>query len=295
MKKIPHEIANTLESDFIGKTAYILQYENLLKNIADSLHQNGIPFIIIKGPTIAYELYDPVEVRPYGDLDLLIRSQNYNRVKSILLRQGFELADPANEAHRRQYWNSVDFYHTKNRNIAVDLHWDTLMTSWGRNFFTDQDIWGNVRQLKFLQIYLPVLDPKILILHLCLHMAFHHQFGKLQTLCDLDLAIKKFETDIDWEQLLQIVSKMNIWKAVMYSMRLAKTLFETKLPKPIELGLKNKTIGEHLFPFSYLVFRSEEISEMAGRIIRFLLIDDLKGKIQSMTSFYRRFKSLRSE
>jgi len=294
LEKVPPEKAQALEADFIGKTAFILQYENSLSKIVDSLYQERISFVIIKGPTIANELYEPTEVRPYGDLDILIKNHNYDKVKRILAQHGFQVADSENETHRRQYWNSVDFYHSENRNIAIDLHWDTLMSSWGRNFFTDQEIWDNTRWLEFSGMRLPVLDPMILILHLCLHLSFHHQFGKLQTLCDLDLAIQKFDTDIDWEQMLQIVSKMKIWKAVIYSMRLSKILLETELPEPIEMELKNKKIVEQLFPFSYLVFRSAEIPEMTGRIIRFLLIDDFNGKLQSLTSFYQRFKFLKS-
>ena len=110
-----------------------------------------------------------------------------------------------------------------------------------------------------------------------------------------DMIKGKFDKDINWEQMLQNASEVKIWKAVIYSMRLTKVLLESVLPQPIETALDNKTIEERMFPFSYLVFRSDEIPEMIGRIIRFLLIDDFKGKIQSMTSFYQRFKSLRSK
>ena len=293
--EIPPEKRNELERDFIGKTAFILQYENLLREISDSFYKEGIPFVILKGPTIALELYEPCEVRPYGDLDLLIKSQDYDKVKDLLSKHEFRVAYPETEAYRRTYWNSVDFYFASNQNIAIDLHWDTLMTSWGRNFFNGQEIWENTRALDCSGMRLPVLNPMILIPHLCLHLAFHHQFGKLQTLCDLDLAIQKFSKDVDWEKMLKISYEMKIWKAIIYSMRLSKILLGTEFPEAIEKILKRKTITERLFPFSYLVFRSEEISEMAGRVIRFILIDDIRGKIQSLAAFYRRFKALRNK
>ncbi len=292
--KIPSEKRNELEKDFIGKAAFTLQYESLLREISTSFYQEGIPFVIIKGPTIALELYKPSDVRPYGDLDLLIKSQDYVKAKELLSKHEFRMAHPETESHRRTYWNSVDFYLASNQKIAIDLHWDTLMTSWGRNFFTDQEIWKHIRYLEFYGTRLPVLNPIVLIPHLCLHLAFHHQFGKLQTLCDLDLAVQKFNSDVDWEKMLEMSYEMKIWRAMIFSLRLSENLLGTEFPSAIKRALKRKTLTEKLFPFSYLVFRSTEIPAMAGRVIRFLLIDDIPGKMKSLVSFYKRHNSLRS-
>lgn len=291
LEKIPPEKAQLLEKDFIEKTAFILHYEHLLRSITRSLYQESIPFVIIKGPTLAYEFYDPIEVRSYGDLDLLINRRDYAKVKKLLSEHGFRVAHPETENHRRRFWNSVDFTYTKNQHIAVDLHWDTLMSSWGRKFLSGQDVWQDIRWLELPEMRLPVLNPAVLIQHLCLHLAFHHQFGKLQTLCDLDLAVRKFQEEIDWEKFLETSREMKIWKAVMYSLRLSEGLLGTELPEAIQRPLGDKTISEKLFPFTYLAFRSTEIPGTVGRIIRFLLIDDFRGKIQSMASFYRRLKA----
>jgi len=287
LNKIPSEYATEIEKDYFGKTAFAMHYENLLKEITDTLYQKGIPFIVIKGPTIAFDLYKPRETRPYQDLDLLIKSRDYSRVKPILLQHKFRVTNPVAEVRRRKYLNSIEFSKTEFQNISIDLHWDTLMVSWGKAFFSEQKVWENIRWLELSGIKIPTLNPMILIPYLCLHLAFHHQFGKLQTLCDLDLAVKKFSKDIDWAELLEQSLTMKMSKTVIYSMKLAESILKTKFPPTVSKVLRKKTIEEKLFPFSYFIFREKPVSEMIGRITRFILIDDFRGKVKALGTFYR--------
>lgn len=291
LNKIPSESAMEIEKDYLGKTAFSMHYENLLKQMTDNLYQEGIPFIVIKGPSIAFELYEPKEARPYQDLDLLIKRRDYSRVKAILLHHKFRVANPAVEVRRRKYLNSIEFSKTGIENIAIDLHWDTLMVSWGKAYFSEENVWENIRWLQLSDMRLPVLPPIILIPYLCLHLAFHHQFGKLQTLCDLDLAVKKFSKDVDWDEMFQLSLKMRMSKVVIYSMKLAASILKTEFPPVMSKVLEKKKFEEALFPFSYFIFREKPVSEMIGRIARFFLIDDFKGKVQSLVTFFKLLKA----
>jgi len=89
LNKIPSKSAIEIEKDYFGKAAFSMNYERLLKEITDTLYQNDIPFIVIKGPSIALELYEPREVRPYQDLDLLIKKNDYDQVKILLSKHKF--------------------------------------------------------------------------------------------------------------------------------------------------------------------------------------------------------------
>ncbi|MCJ7773341.1 MAG: nucleotidyltransferase family protein, partial [Desulfobacterales bacterium] len=283
LNKIPSEYAIEMEKDYFGKAAFSMNYEVILKEITDILYREKIPFIVIKGPTIAFELYEPRETRPYQDLDILIKRRDYERVKEILAGHQFNVTNPDTEARRRKYLNSVEFSVAGFENISIDLHWDTLMASWGKAYFSTQKVWENIRWLELSEMRIPTLNPMILIPYLCLHLAFHHQFGKLQTLCDLDLAVKKFNKDIAWDEMLEQSYRMKMSKAVIYSMKLSETILKTEFPPIVSKILKKKTIEEKLFPFSYFIFREKPVSEMIGRSARFFLIDDFRGKVQALS------------
>jgi len=206
---------------------------------------------------------------------------------TIRLKYFYQNINLATEVRRKKYLNSVEFSAAGFENISIDLHWDTLMASWGKAYFSEQKVWENIRWLKLSEMRIPTLNPIILIPYLCLHLAFHHQFGKLQTLCDLDLAVKKFNKDIDWDEMFDQSLTLKMSKAVIYSMKLSEIILKTEFPPIVSKILKKQTIEEKLFPFSYFIFRTKPVSEMLGRIARFFLIDDFRGKVQALTTFYQ--------
>lgn len=60
-------------------------------------------------------------------------------------------------------------------NATADLHWDTLMASWGPPSLLDETIaWDAPDRIQLDRRIVPVLGGEILLLFLCIHFAFHH-------------------------------------------------------------------------------------------------------------------------
>jgi hypothetical protein len=286
--KIPSPQREEIEEGFLANTASTLLYESLLKEILLSFGQAGIPFIILKGPSMALEFYRPIEMRPYKDLDLLTKGEDFERAKGVLLSLEFKVDDPVREGVRRKYFNSIGFCRPGVSEVHLDLHWETLMVSWNqRPFLSDTKVWENIRWLECSDMEIPVLQPQMLILYLCLHLALHHQFGKLLTLCDLDLIIQKFGKKVDWDEIIWQSRGMMIRKPVYYSLELAASLLKSDIPESVLVTLRQKRIEERLLPLHYLVFRSKRLYTNMERLIKFVLIDDLQGKAQSFITFWK--------
>jgi hypothetical protein len=286
-ERIPSKVAEELQEGYLGSTAHTLFYEEFFKTLFPSFQEAGIPFVLIKGPSMAYEFYHPVEMRPYSDIDLVIQDRDYERVKSVLLKLGMEVTHPEREEIRRTYFNSVPFSKPGQETIFLDLHWETLMISWNRQpFLKGREVWEQVRWISVLDLRLPVLQPQMLIPYLCLHLALHHQFGNLLTLCDLDLAIRKYGGEVDWDRILQQAIDLKIKKPVYYSLRLVSTLLATPVPISILESLRSSRVEEAVLPFEFLIFRRRPLQVHLERLIKFMLIDDLKGKKKSLFAFY---------
>jgi hypothetical protein len=160
------------------------------------------------------------------------------------------------------------------------------MTSCNRRaFLSSEKVWGEIRWLECSEMRLPVLQPQILILYLCLHLAFHHQFGKLLTLCDLDLVIQKFGKKVDWDEIIWQSREMMIRKPVYYSLKLAASLLGAEVPKSVLTAIAVGKVEGKLFPFHYLVFREKPLNTNVERLAKFILIDDLRGKVRSLITF----------
>jgi hypothetical protein len=289
---LPVQVRKELEEAFLDHTALTLLYDHTLRVILDSFRQKGISCILLKGVSIALEFYHPRESRPYTDLDLLVKKSDFDEAKKILIELGFRISNPEGEEIRRRYFNSVSFSKTEAHQIDLDVHWEAFIISWNeRPFLSSHQVWENIRWIEFPGLRLPVLQPHMLILYLAFHFTLHHHFGKLLSLCDLDKVIEKWGEEIDWDELIRQAVAMKIKKPTYYSLRLAQSLFKTKVPERAFKGLAQNKLEERLLPFEYLIFRDKALPPNIDRLIKLLLVEGLQGKIRSLTTFYRQFQA----
>lgn len=58
----------------------VLLLEGLLLQVADSLERSGTPYRVLKGSARAHLAYPDPSLRFYGDVDLLVRPEDFDRV-----------------------------------------------------------------------------------------------------------------------------------------------------------------------------------------------------------------------
>src|SRR3954447_14600393 len=81
-----------------------LLIDRVTVEVSRELEAEGIPNLVLKGPSIAQWLYDNDEVRAYGDTDLLIPHECWSRAVEVLRRLDFthdisSLAHPRMESY----------------------------------------------------------------------------------------------------------------------------------------------------------------------------------------------------
>jgi hypothetical protein len=286
LEDIPHNQRDTIREEYLGHVAHVLLYETFLAELTAAFGTADIPFLIIKGPAMAHEFYDPAEIRFYSDIDLVIRERDYDRAREVICALGMRVEKPEREAIRRKYFNSVSFSKPGPPEIMLDLHWETLVTSWNpESFLGSPEIWDRIRWITAPGFRLPVLDPDMLVIHSCLHLSFHHQFGNLLTLCDLVLVLQKFRSQIDWDRVAERCRAMGVRKAVHWALWLAGSLFGAGIPEGVLSHFKRRGMERYFMRMEPLLFRKERLSVHTERAIKFFLIDDPGGKIRSLSAF----------
>lgn len=93
------------------QTAFFLQYlheQDLVKHILDDAN---IPFVVIKGCASAIYYPDPSK-RNMGDIDLLVRKEDYDRAKEILFAEGYC-------SNQKENIRNITL---KKHRIAIELH-----------------------------------------------------------------------------------------------------------------------------------------------------------------------------
>jgi hypothetical protein len=80
-----------------------------------------------------------------------------------------------------------------------------------------------------------VLLPEDLLLHLCIHLSFHHLYGfaGVRALCDIRQTIQHYKTRIDWNVVRDRAREWHVSNAIELSLFLAKELLDADVPDTI--------------------------------------------------------------
>src|SRR5918997_1692594 len=76
-------------SALIDETAISLAVDRMSAEVIRALEDAAVEAILLKGPAIVHQLYDPGEHRPYVDCDLLIPAAAEPAAAAVLRELGF--------------------------------------------------------------------------------------------------------------------------------------------------------------------------------------------------------------
>src|SRR5207253_1648910 len=119
---------------------------------------------------------------------------------------------------------------TRPDGVPVELHW--TITRPTAPFKIDLDgLWERARPALIGGVEALVLSVEDLLLHLCLHAAFDHQFFLGFRACwDIRQTIQHHDSEIDWEQLQDRARQWGVSKYVYLTLHLAKDLLGAAVP-----------------------------------------------------------------
>jgi hypothetical protein len=159
--------------------------------------------IVMKG-IICRQLYGKYEdYRPSGDEDILVKVDDFHKVRKVMEEEGFECEEPNITRKQLEHIHHVEFYH-KDSGFLVEVHTNIIgnenrqrakMNSYFDNVFEQEhvvDIKGVlIHTMNYTEHYIFV------VLH-----AFKHFLSSgvgIRQVLDILLYQKRYESEIDWE------------------------------------------------------------------------------------------------
>ena len=201
--------------------ALFLQAES--RRLITELAAAGVEAIVLKGADFAARLYAPPALRSFGDVDLLVRAGDWERVQTTMARLGYlELETPLkhDSGYAERTWE-----HPVMPGAMVEVH-DNLVNS--------PTIRRGVSvQLEDLPLERGVdgqlrATPAGLLIMAAVHGAASHSFDKLQHLCDLAQIVRGRAGPIDETSLREGLAKTGAGFSLALGLDLiARALHET--------------------------------------------------------------------
>jgi len=217
---------------------------DVLECVATKLKDNSIEIVALKNAGITKAIFKNNASSPMGDLDLLVRSNEFTRAHAIIEQElGFTFKfrseseeEDLEEAFRgggTEYFKMVDGF-----KVWLELQWRPIAGRWiqphnepnGNELMNDSlEVFGsNVR----------ILAPEDNLLQVALHTAKHSYVRApgFRLHSDVDRVVR-FQT-IDWNKFENKVCELSLKTAVYFSLFFAKELLETPIPDRVLMKLK---------------------------------------------------------
>ncbi len=186
--------------------------------VVSRLRDVGIEAIVLRGPAIARRLYPPDEVRPYVDLDLLVRPARVGAAAAELADLGFAVV--ASEADLAGFRPVHAHEWVRERDgVAVDLH-NTIsgVGVEGDLLFASLLAGSEPALVGGTEVNLPA--PAAVALEVALHAA-HHGPRREKSVRDLNRALERLPESI-WREAARLAEELDAVPAFVAGLSLGE-------------------------------------------------------------------------
>lgn len=211
-------------------------FEEELLRIIEALQTHTIPVIPYKGAVIARYVYGDPFLRPYGDLDILIRKNDYYSVKQVMAALGYmPLKKESEEQEKNRLEEDCENAFTFQRNgldITLDVHWN-LMKKFQRLDIPFEKLWNEGRKVNFRGREIVIFSPEDTFITLVMHHGLKHLWEDLKGIQDIFFLLKD-ENQIDQNKLIYLARELKVEKLLYVGCLLAARIFNCQLPTVIQ-------------------------------------------------------------
>jgi hypothetical protein len=163
---IPNNILKKFEQIYTYTAFHNMLYTEEMQRILHTLNNENISSVILKGPMLAQNIYGNIALRPFSDIDILIKKEHLSKAISILKSTGYV---SENEKFYYKYHFHLPMVKTGRTPFNIELHWDLV-----DNFILHKT---NINQIIDCSKNNTLADD-INILYLLLHIEKHAFFNK---------------------------------------------------------------------------------------------------------------------
>ncbi|MEA1954190.1 MAG: nucleotidyltransferase family protein [Campylobacterota bacterium] len=213
--------------------------------------KHNIDALAFKGPTLAQMAYGDITLRQFGDLDILIKKEDIDKIDILFKKSGYQHLLPLTSVQtsvRLKYAKDLSFIHPS-KGIHLEMHWAFL----NQNYPIQMDLenfWLETQEVKLNGNTMLTFSNENLLVYLAIHGS-KHLWERIIWLKDIDLFIQRNE--INWGKLINKVSETGFEKMVYLALHLNVILFQTALPASIRNEIKKYP---QVVQLSHFIFES---------------------------------------
>ena len=237
---VPESVLKELHDHALFNAARNLRLLSEFKAVIAALNARSIPVIVLKGVCLVQTVYGDLSLREIGDIDLLVRSEDLFLAGDVLKERGYRPDRRYDGIFNLAAVKHLPTFRKANA-FPVEIHW-TIISTGGPWADSVADLWQRAVPANPAGNNVRALSPEDLLLHLCLHTSYQHQFTfRLRPFCDITEIIRHYAASLNWEALLHQTSKWRCQRGVFLSLHLARELLGASVPDRVLHSLRPRS------------------------------------------------------
>ncbi|MEI9989067.1 MAG: nucleotidyltransferase family protein [Rhizomicrobium sp.] len=191
-----------LRRERLRAVAASAKLERAARNVSDFFAQAGIDFVVLKGFALTATVYRESGLRPFADIDLMVRPEAVPKIVDLLQKAGWlpKRKYPDLTAERLLYLRAFAF--TSPDGLDVDIHW-RQRGAFQWDMRVDRDFWANLRSAEWKDRSWRVPGFDWMLLDTIEHGTEWNEVHSIRWVVDSVLLLDRAE--IDWEKVLSYV------------------------------------------------------------------------------------------
>jgi Uncharacterised nucleotidyltransferase len=173
-----------LLADHRDAMTWSVYVEQKLLRLAGLLEEAGIGFAVLKGASVAHTAYPEPCLRSFGDVDLLVRTADYERTCALLDVNGHIRQRPEPRPHFEVRFGKASVHKDPSDNIEIDLHRTLVLGPYGL-WIDPEELLDRVVPFTLGGRQLPRLDDTGMFVNVAMHAALGSETPRLVPLRDI--------------------------------------------------------------------------------------------------------------
>ncbi|MBI5102994.1 MAG: nucleotidyltransferase family protein [Nitrospirae bacterium] len=218
--------------------------------ISDTLKENGIESIVLKGSPVSEFLFGDAGVYPTGDIDILLRPADIRRADGIISGLGYEIFGMTGLPEESRY------LHYQGEAYYLDLH---LRPATPYFDIPGEFWWADPISVKCSDRSLKSLSGERYLLFSINHL-LSHQYRKLKFFVLIDAVIRADEGRLDWHKVTDHAERFGMKRLVFLTLKLLHEMTGVEVPEyirtatPWGYGLFRYLVFDGLFKKTVVVY-----------------------------------------
>lgn len=217
-----------------------LRFLGELRAFLQECNQNQILVILLKGIYLAARVYENPGVREMNDIDLLLKSSDLEQAYRFLTEMGYRSINPVQieniENVIRQHQHLAPL--VREGVAAFELHWN--ITRPGKNYsINPEKLWPRAEPVTIAGEKAFTLCPEDLLLHLCIHTSYQHNFSfGLRPFTDIAEVIHKEQDRINWDFFTERTRQFQCGRGVFLALKISQSFVGASVPDKVFINLQ---------------------------------------------------------